>query len=109
MVESSVSDALQIVRSSADVPDFVQKMAKEHWRMVLLLIGLNKGVSSLQWREAEHVLQLLVLCSAGQIETSKFDESLLVEKLSQGLRLLRISTADEEQFINGLRIISRER
>jgi hypothetical protein len=30
VVESSVSDALQIVRSSADVPDFVQKMAKEH-------------------------------------------------------------------------------
>ena len=70
---------------------------------MLLLIGLNKGVSSLQWREAEHVLQLLVLCSAGQIETSKFDESLLVEKLSQGLRLLRISTADEEQFINALK------
>lgn len=103
VVESSVSDALQIVRSSADVPDFVQKIAKEHWRMVLLLIGLNKDVSSLQWQEAEHVLQLLVLCSAGQIETSKFDESLLVEKLSQGLRLLRISTADEEQFINALK------
>ena len=44
-----------------------------------------------------------MLCSAGQIETSKFDESLLVEKLSQGLRLLRISTADEEQFINALK------
>jgi hypothetical protein len=102
-VESSVSDALQIVRLSADVPDFVQKMAKEHWRMVLLLLGLNKGVSSLKWQEAEHVLQLLVFCSAGQIETSKFDESLLVEKLGQGLRLLRISTADEEQFINAFK------
>ncbi|MDA1291490.1 MAG: hypothetical protein O3C37_11595, partial [Proteobacteria bacterium] len=86
-VESSVSDALQVVQSSADVPDFVQQMANEHWRMVLLLIGLNKGVSSLEWQEAEHVLQLLVLCSAGQIETSRFDESLLLEKLSQGLRL----------------------
>ena len=36
-----------------------------------------------EWEEAEHVLQLLVLCSAGQIETNKFNESLLVEKLSQ--------------------------
>ena len=26
---------------------FVQQMVKEHWRIVLLLIGLNKGVSSL--------------------------------------------------------------
>lgn len=102
-VESSVSDALQVVQSSADVPDFVQQMANEHWRMVLLLIGLNKGVSSLEWQEAEHVLQLLVLCSAGQIETSRFDESLLLEKLSQGLRLLRISNVDEEQFINALK------
>lgn len=99
-VESSVSDALQVV---ADVPDFVKQMADEHWRMVLLLIGLNKGVSSLEWQEAVHVLQLLVLCSANQIETSKFDESLLVEKLSQGLRLLRISIDDEEQFINALK------
>lgn len=101
-VESSVKDALQVVRASADVPDFVRQMAEEHWRMVLLLIGLNKGVSSLEWQEAEHVLQLLVLCSVGEIETSRFDESLLVEKLSQGLRLLRISTADEERFINAL-------
>ena len=103
VVESSVRDALRIVQSSAGVPDFVQQMAEEHWRMVLLLIGLNKGVSGLEWQEAEHVLQLLVLCSAGQIETSKFDESLLVEKLSQGLRLLRISNADEERFINALK------
>ena len=101
-VESSVGDALQVVRSSVDLPDFVKQMANEHWRMVLLLIGLNKGVSSLEWQEAEHVLQLLVLCSSNQIETSKFDESLLVEKLSQGLRLLRISIDDEEQFINAL-------
>jgi hypothetical protein len=102
-VESSVSDALQVVRSAADVPNFVQQMAEEHWRMVLLLIGLNKGVSSLEWQEAEHVLQLLVLCSAKQIETNKFDESLLIEKLSQGLRLLRVSLADEERFINELK------
>ena len=33
-VESSVTDALQEVRSSADVPDFVQQMAKEHWPIV---------------------------------------------------------------------------
>ena len=103
VVESSVNDALQVVRSSADVPDFVQRMAEEHWRMVLLLIGLNKGVSSLEWQEAEHVLQLLALCSAGQMKTSKFDESLLVEKLSQGLRLLRVSIVDEERFINALK------
>lgn len=102
-VESSVSEALQVIRSSTDVPSFVRQMAEEHWRMVLLLIGLNKGVSSLEWQEAEHVLQLLVLCSADQIETSKFDESLLVEKLSQGLRLLRISVADEERFISALK------
>ncbi|PCI81902.1 MAG: hypothetical protein COB20_01185 [SAR86 cluster bacterium] len=102
-VEPSVSDALRVVQSAADVPNFVQQMAEEHWRMVLLLIGLNKGVSSLEWQEAEHVLQLLVLCSAGQIETNKFDESLLIEKLSQGLRLLRVSIADEERFINELK------
>lgn len=102
-VESLVSDALQVVQSGADVPGFVRQMAVEHWRMVLLLIGLNKGVSSLEWQEAEHVLQLLVLCSAGQMETSEFDESLLIEKLSQGLRLLRIPIADEERFINALK------
>lgn len=102
-VESSVSDALEVVRSSTELPEFVQQMAEEHWRMVLLLIGLNKGVSSLEWQEAEHVLQLLVLCTADQIETSKFDETLLIEKLSQGLRLLRISNADEESFIHALK------
>lgn len=102
-VESSVSDALQVVRSATDVPDFVRQMAEEHWRMVLLLIGLNKGVSSLEWQEAEHVLQLLVMCSAEQIEASRFDESLLIDKLSQGLRLLRVSVADEERFINELK------
>ncbi|MEX0963652.1 MAG: DUF1631 family protein [Pseudohongiellaceae bacterium] len=103
-VESSVSEALQVVRLSVGVPKFVVQMAEEHWRMVLLLIGLNKGVSSLEWQEAEHVLQLLVLCSAGQLETDQFDQSLLVEKLSQGLRLLRLSIADEERFISALKI-----
>lgn len=102
-VESSVSEALQVVRSSTGVPEFVQQMAEEHWRMVLLLIGLNKGVSSIEWQEAEHVLQLLVLCSAGQMQANEFDESLLVEKISQGLRLLRIPTAAEERFINALK------
>ncbi len=103
VVELSVKDALQIVQSAADVPGFVQQMAEEHWRMVLLLIGLNKGVSSLEWQEAEHVLQLLVMCSANQIETNKFDETLLIEKLSQGLRLLRVSVAEEERFITELK------
>ena len=103
-VESSVNDALQMARSAAAVPDFVQEMIEEHWRMVLLLIGLNKGPDSLEWQEAEHALQLLLLmCSADQIETSNFDESLLIEKLSQGLRLLRISVADEQRFINALK------
>lgn len=102
-VESSVADALQIVRLNTDIPGFVSQMAEEHWRMVLLLIGLNKGVSSLEWQEAEHVLQLLVLCSAGQLETDQFDESLLVEKISQGLRLLRLSVAEEERFVNTLK------
>ena len=102
-VESSVNGALQIVRSTVGVPGFVKQMAEEHWRMVLLLIGLNKGVSSLEWQEAEHVLQLLIMCSADQIETSKFDESLLIEKLGQGLRLLRVSVADEDRFIDELK------
>ncbi len=102
-VELSVSDALDVIRSSKELPDFVQEMVEQHWRMVLLLIGLNKGVSSLEWQEAEHVLQLLLLCSASQIETSQFDETLLIEKLSQGLRLLRIPVAEEERFVNALK------
>jgi len=102
-VESSVAEALQVVNSVAELPEFISKMAEEHWRMVLLLIGLNKGVSSLEWQEAEHVLQLLVMCCTGQMETDPFDESLLIEKLSQGLRLLRISVADEERFISALK------
>lgn len=102
-VESSVSEALQIVHQDKNVPEFVSQMADEHWRMVLLLIGLNKGVSSLEWQEAEHVLQLLALCSAGQIEVEQFDRSLLVEKLSQGLRLLRLPSAIEERFIVALK------
>lgn len=102
-VESSVEDVLQIVRSKSDLPDFVKQMLEEHWRLVLLLIGLNKGVASLEWQEAEHVFRLLLLCSTNEVETSKFDESLLIEKISQGLRLLRMPTTDEEQFINALK------
>ncbi len=102
-VESSVTDALQVVQKNPDVPSFVLQMVEEHWRMVLLLIGLNKGVTSLEWQEAEHVLHLLVLCSSGQVEIEDFDKSLLIEKLSQGLRLLRLSVADEERFIGLLK------
>jgi Protein of unknown function (DUF1631) len=102
-VESSVTDAIRVVQSSVNVPDFVKQMAEQHWRMVLLLIGLNKGVSSLEWQEAEHVLQLLALCSGEQIQTNEFDETLLLEKLRQGLRLLRVSNFEEERFIAELK------
>ncbi len=102
-VESSVADALRVACENAEVPEFVSQLIEEHWRMVLLLIGLNKGVTSLEWQEAEHVLQLLVLCSAGQVEVEDFDKSLLIEKLSQGLRLLRLAAADEERFIDSLK------
>ena len=71
--------------------------------MVLKLIGLNKGVSSLEWQEAEHVLRLLVLCSSAQIETGDFDESLLIDKIRQGLRLLRVVSSEEEHFVAALK------
>lgn len=102
-VESSVEAALKIVESNPDVPGFVQQMVQDHWRMVLLLIGLNKGVASLEWQEAEHVLKLLALCSSADVERDLFDESLLTEKVSQGLRLLRISIAEEQRFIEALK------
>lgn len=102
-VESSVNDVLSVIRTNKNLPRFVEEMAEQHWRMVLLLIGLNKGVASLEWQEAEHVFQLLVLCTAGQVETSRFDETLLIEKISQGLRLLRISGTDEAGFVDALK------
>lgn len=102
-VESSVAEIVQSVRLSGDVPGFVIQMIEEQWRMVLLLIGLNKGVSSLAWQEAEHVLHILVACTAGKAQVTPFDESLLLDKISQGLRLLRMSATDAEQFVSSLK------
>ena len=102
-VESSVAEIVQSVRLSGDVPGFVIQMVEEQWRMVLLLIGLNKGVSSLAWQEAEHVLHMPLACTAGKAQTTPFDESLLIDKLSQGLRLLRTSTTDAKQFVSSLK------
>ncbi len=101
-VEASVAEVFRSVRSSQEVPAFVDEMLESHWRMVMLLIGLNKGVSSLEWQEAAHVLQLVFLGCSGKVEMDRYDESLLIDKLQQGLRLLRIAPALLEDFITAL-------
>jgi len=103
-VEESVNSALLELQASEDVPGFVSQMIEEQWRRVLLLIGLNEGVSSLEWQEAGHVLQLLLLVSSGRVEVDLFEESHLVEKLKQGLQLLKTPTFDQSQFMDELKV-----
>lgn len=98
-VESSVDEALRSIRLLEEIPAFIDEMFESHWRMLMLMIGFNKGVSGVEWQEAQHTMQMLALCCGDKLQMN----SLLVDKIQQGLRLLRIDPAQQEQFIATLK------
>lgn len=72
--------------------------------MLMLMIGLNKRVSGVEWQEAQHTMQMLVLCGGGKLTMNSYDKSLLIDKMQQGLRLLRVDPVQQEQFIEALKL-----
>lgn len=55
-----IAELVRSARENSAVPGFVGEMLDAHWREVLRLIGVRKGIGSRDWREASSVAPHLV-------------------------------------------------
>lgn len=102
-IEPRVNQAISISCEQTELPLFVEKVIRAKWRAVLFLIGLNKGVSSIEWQEANQPLSLLVnyFNSNEPVTGSGVEE--LFEKLKQGFGLIQMDSEEQDKIISQLK------
>lgn len=102
LVENSVNKFVESFCENQSLPTFIVKMINVKWREVLLLIGLNRGVTSIEWQEATHTISLLTAIVSKQVVASSSEMSALQSQICQGLSLAQIEQAEQLKFIHEL-------
>jgi hypothetical protein len=86
-------------------PEFIEKMLRNDWHNVLLLIGLNKDVEAREWQEAQATIQamlsLLNRTTNSNVHNGSEVESLR-SQLRQGFELIQKPTSEQQAFLRRL-------
>jgi hypothetical protein len=82
----------------------VVSMIRDDWRVVMYLVGLNKGLDSNEWREAVQTIEsLLRRIAEDSVSVGNQSESdALREKLQQGFDLIQKPAAEQRDFFSAL-------
>lgn len=101
-IESLVDQLLAEEVANKKLSQVVLSIANDHWRSVLLLVGVNKGTQSREWQEARHTLTLLVSAAAERTLVSDADRATLLSQLRQGFELIQVPTAKQKSLLSQL-------
>ncbi len=102
IVEEAVSQLVSAMCGEVELPLFVEKMIRTRWRVVLFLIGLHRGSTSVEWSEAKHTVALLVAAVGEPLQLRALDKDALFEKLRQGFLLIQMGRREQEAFLTEL-------
>ncbi|MBL4821801.1 MAG: DUF1631 family protein [Gammaproteobacteria bacterium] len=82
----------------------LKAMLQTHWRDVMFLIGLNKGIDTAEWNAAKNTVTTLlkmVACGRSMIsDDEEVDE--IKTRLRRGFDLAQLSRAEQDDFFNKL-------
>lgn len=107
-IEEIVKRAVTEAISADQVPEVVRRIVLQHWKSVLLLVGVNKGRASREWQEAMHTLKLLASSVAQKTLVNETDRAALLAHLEQGFELVQVPGHEQEDlFLQLSEILSK--
>ncbi len=95
----------QLVASICDnkqLPEFLERMIRQHWREVIFLIGLHRGSTSVEWTEARHSVSLLATAAAEKLYLDNGDYESIKDHLRRGFSLIQLGWKEQEAFFQAL-------
>lgn len=101
-VEIAVNRVINRACDQNPLPQFVVEMIRTKWRGVMFLIGLNSGLTSVEWSKAKHALSTLCSICASDSVASEHEIESLNRKITQGFQLIQIDETERRQFFDEL-------
>ncbi|MEX0617420.1 MAG: DUF1631 family protein [Pseudohongiellaceae bacterium] len=95
LVEDKVDAMVAGYCADTRLPTFVTTMLRSGWRNVLFIIGLNKGIDSREWDDAEQTAKKLsALVTGAGIDTAR-----LAGQLKKGFKLIQYPAEEQATFL----------
>lgn len=101
-IEEIVEQVVAKTVFGKELPEIVLLIVRQHWKSVLLLVGVNKGKASREWQEAMHTLKLLVSSVAQKTLVTEADRAALLTHLAQGFELIQVPGHEQEALFTQL-------
>jgi len=107
IVRQSAQAAIKNLCSKTKIPLFIEKMVKNDWQNVMVLIGLNQGVESDQWKAAIQVVTSLFEFLPGSKDKTPNNgfSNELKNQIKQGFELIQLSESEKVIFSITLKTI----
>ena len=102
LVESAVAPLIAALCLQQDLPEFVDSMIRTKWRVVMFLVGLNKGTASIEWIEAKHTASMLTAAISGNIALRDRDRKEIFDQLRHGFTMVQMDLNEQNEFMEKL-------
>ena len=102
LVESAVAQLIAALCLQQDLPEFVDSMIRTKWRVVMFLVGLNKGTASIEWIEAKHTASMLTAAISGNIALRDRDRKEIFDQLRHGFTMVQMDLNEQNEFMEKL-------
>lgn len=102
IVEAAVTQLLATLCSRGKLPDFVGSMIRTKWHRVMFLIGLNKGITSIEWAEAKHTISMLIAAVSDNIALSDSDRKEIGDQLRHVFAMIQMDPGEQKEFMEKL-------
>lgn len=99
IVGAEVNSLIDETLKNEELPEFTRRMIMDHWRDVMILVGVNRGIGSAEWSKASQTLLLLSQTLSGTGKVTELKIESLQNQLRQGFNLVRVSNEYRKQFL----------